>query len=159
LDTRLLAEIKSYLVMLQAEGNLLLLDEIVRFTRSFGGKYATFTIEKYIAKVNTIGSTAPHHRDSGFSIAMPPNAVCDYMRRVGGMKAVLVQGSSLKLAPVVLGLGTPGQAHTEWRGLKHWVLKENDSVVYNWGKKRTFEDLMNIDGKGKWEVVFQIAFG
>ncbi len=157
LNTRLLAEIKSYLVMLQAEGNQLLLNEIVRFTQSFGGPYRNFSIDAYIAKVNSIGTSPVNERDSGFSIAMPPNGVADYLRRVGGMKVVLVSGSSMSLNNVILGLGDKTKAGGEWKGLRHWVFKKNNSEIYNWGRKETHAQLMGHNAN--WQVVFQVAYG
>lgn len=51
-DTRVAAEIKTFLKMLQAEGNAKLLSDIEAFTRSFGGKRAGFTIAGYIQKID-----------------------------------------------------------------------------------------------------------
>ncbi len=59
LSTRLLAEIKTYLVILQSENKNALLNEIQRFTRTFGGVFTAFTIQAYIEKVNSISTTAP----------------------------------------------------------------------------------------------------
>jgi hypothetical protein len=153
LNTRLLAEIKSYLVILQSENHTLLLDEIRRFTRSFGGVYSNFDIQTYIERVNGIGKNLANvSRD--FSIAMPPNAVADYLRRIGGLKAVLVGGPKPELNNVILGLGDKTKSD-EWKGLRHWVYKKNDSEIYNWGAKETLSELMAHDPN--WRIVYQVA--
>lgn len=155
LNTRLLAEIKSYLVMLQSENNNLLLDEIARFTRSFGGVYASFTIQAYINKISSIGSNIANV-GKDFSIAMPPNGVADFLRRIGGVKAVLVGGSCPELNDAILGLGDK-TVSDQWKGLRHWVYKKGDSEIYNWGKKETRAQLLAHDAN--WQIVFQIAMG
>ena len=153
LNTRLLAEIKTYLVILQSENYNLLLNEIRRFTRSFGGVYSTFDIQTYIEKINNIGENIANVSQD-FSIAMPPNAVADYLRRIGGLKAVLVSGSKPELNNVILGLGDKTRSD-EWNGLRHWVYKKGNSEIYNWGVKETLVELMKHDSN--WRIVYQIA--
>lgn len=155
LDTRLLAEIKSYLVILQSENNSLLLNEITRFTRTFGGAYSAFDIQKYIDMVNSIGKDIANV-GKDFSIAMPPNAVADYLRRVCGVKAVLVGGTGPNLNNVILGLGDKTKSD-EWNGLNHWVYKANDSEVYNYGRSLPLATVLQSDTN--WHIVYQVAIG
>ncbi len=154
LKTRLLAEIKSYLVILQSENQSLLLDEITKFTRAFKG-FEKFTIQGYINNVNGIALSDPKLNDSQFSIAMPPSAVCDYLRRVGGLRNVqLIDQSAAKFDNVILGLGDGDQRRIRWKGLGHWVYKKSNAVIYNWGKQENLAQLMAHNSK--WKIVYQI---
>jgi hypothetical protein len=158
LNTRLLAEIKSYLMILMGEDNYPLLGEIERFTRSFGGVFSCFSIEKFIDKINQISSYAPYVYDSGFSIAMPPNALVDYLQRNCEMKnAHIIACRHSGVSNVILGLGDPAKAGNEWKGLVHWVYKKSDSEIYNYGKRVTFKQLFeNSSGAGQRQVVYEI---
>ena len=85
--TKVLAEIKTYLMMLKADGNMGLLNEIQTFTRSFGKvgscDYGSFTIDDYILRINKAPgrSEAEITGDGYYAIGMPPNAVVDYLRQ------------------------------------------------------------------------------
>lgn len=156
LSTRLLAEIKSYLVILKAEGEMSLLNEIERFTQSFQG-FEGFTVDNYIAKVNTIGGlTEQQIKDKDFSIAMPPNAALDYLKRIGEKKNSRIEtgGGVSYPSNVILGLCDPGKASNDWKGLVHWVYKKSTSEIYNWGQKVSQEELMN---QGNWQIGYQIV--
>lgn len=158
LSTRLLAEIKTYLVILKSENQILLLNEIKRFTKSFAG-FAGFTIDKYIAKVNTIATTAPNLADKDFSIAMPANAVLDYLKRIGEKKSARIVASNRVLYPnnVILGLCDTRKASNEWKGLGHWVYKKSASEIYNWGEKESETELMSHNSN--WVIGYQILVG
>ena len=80
--TMVLAEIKSYLRMLQADEKTGLLSEIESFTKSFGGIHASFTIDSYIERINQVVKTGADAKDAKYSIAMPPQAVTDYLQRM-----------------------------------------------------------------------------
>src|SRR5215472_16554911 len=73
---KVLAEIKTYLMMLKGAGELTLLHDITAFTASFSG-YKNFTIDNYIKYINnSVGRTEKQIiADSKYSIAMPPQAV------------------------------------------------------------------------------------
>ncbi len=158
LNTRLLAEIKTYLVILISENKSGLINEIERFTQSFGGSYSNFKIKTYIEKINSISSSPPNLNDKGFSIAMPPNAVVDYLKRVGSLdKALIVKGPKPVLDNVILGLGDKTKSGGEWEGLGHWVYKKNNSEIYNWGKKETLAELKAHNKN--WQIVYQIILG
>jgi hypothetical protein len=158
LNTRLLAEIKSYLVILQGEDNYLLLGEIERFTRSFGGVFSSFSIDKYIAKINQISSNAPYAYDRGYSIAMPPNALVDYLQHNCEMvNAHKIACRNSTTNNVILGLGDPAKAGNEWKGLVHWVYKKSDSEIYNHGEKVTIGALLgNRVGDPHQQVIYEI---
>ena len=84
--TRLLAEIKTYLVTLQSE-NSPLLKEIVKFTSSFDG-YKGFKIENYIKAVNAVVTKGTGAAD--FSIALPGIVMMDYLQRQWGRESRLI---------------------------------------------------------------------
>jgi hypothetical protein len=159
LNTRLPAEIKTYLMMLKAENKIALLNEIRDFTRSFGAKYAAFTIDGYIAKINQIavnpnlvvGFSAM--RKHNLSIAMPPNAVLAYLKMVHDMKnARIVEPATLKGNNVILGLGT-GDKTKPYNGLRHYVYMENNMTVYNYGKVGSLASQLQAKN---YKVLFEI---
>lgn len=153
-DTRLLAEIKTYLVILQSEDKNILLNEIQKFTRTFGGIYSGFTIQGYINKVNTIAVSPPLRTDKGFSIAMPPNAVVDYLKRICDVKnPTLVQCNSTTNNNVILGIGDKRKVN-EWKGLGHWVYKKSNLEIYNWGQKETLTELLAHNPN--WQIIYEI---
>jgi len=151
LGTRLLAEVKTYLVILQSKNENSLLKEITRFTKLWN---AAFTIESYIAKINTIASTPPKQYDKGLTLAMPPSAVLDYLKRIGDKKNARIEiNSKVSFDNVVLGLCDPNLSN-EWNGLRHWVYKKSNSEIYNYGNKIKWGQLPS-DRK----VVYQIIIG
>lgn len=83
-ETRMLAEIKTFLRMLQADNRADLLNKIEMFTRSFGGKWAAFEIDKYIERINASVKVTNPANLGDFSIAMPP-------RGAGGLSATDVR--------------------------------------------------------------------
>lgn len=160
LNTRVLASIVTYLRLLKRENNKQYLSEITSFTQCFPGS-ETFSIDKYIEKIEEVADAPTKIYDFDFSIAMPPNPVADFVRRTG-MKAVLVRGAKPELkAKVILGLGDKTKLD-KWDGLKHWVFR-NSTTVYNYGEKYGSGDLlakMNELFPGKdWEIVYQLALG
>jgi hypothetical protein len=155
LNTRLLAEIKTYLVILQAENKILLLNEIESFTKSFGGNFSNFTIKKYIEKINSIAASPPNLKDERFSIAMPPNGVVDYLIRICNMKNPLLKECRYSASDnVILGLADSTQTGGGWKGLRHWVYKKNNSEIFNWGKKETLSELLAHDAN--WRILYEI---
>lgn len=150
MKTRLLAEIKTYLRFLQAD-NSPLLQEIQGFTRTFPG-FETFSIVRYIQSIdNAVADITPD-----FSIAMPPKAVVDYLRRMYDMKNARLISAGEKRDNVILGFakGKGIFGFLFGRDLKHWVYKKNDSVVYNWGKVKTLAEVKQEVGLA---IGYQIA--
>ena len=154
LNTRILAEIKSYFVLLQSQKHQVLIDEIEAFTKTFKG-YKDFSLQSYINGVNGIAINAPKRRDKQFSVAMPPSAVTDYLRQMGGMKLVqLIDNPNTKFNNVILGFGDKtANNRARWKGLGHWVYM-NNNILYNWGEKQTLPQLLKI--KPNWHIVYQI---
>ncbi len=153
--TRMLAEIKTYLRLLQADELDGLLQEIQVFTRTFGGVFANFTIDTFIDNINAIVTKtdqqlADLRDDQTWGIAMPPHAVVDYLQRVCDFRgARLVQQIPNE---AILGLCSgPGM----YRGLKHYVYLLG-STVYTWGEQHPNhgQDLFASHG---WQIGWAIA--
>lgn len=144
IDSRFAAEIKTFLRMLQAEGNAKLLADIETFTRSFGGQWQGFTVAGYIQQIDAeaarIGEKAKARIRSDLSIAMPPHGVVAYLRKVAGFpgaKVLTNPGSASFLTAStaneqIVGLRKPGMA--SYNGLAHWIYL-NNGVAYSWGKQ------------------------
>jgi len=156
LKTRILAEIKSYLVLLQSQKHQSLIHDIEEFTSTFAG-FGGFKIQSYINHINDIALNDPDRADKQFSIAMPASAVADYLRQMGELKHVqLIDQSSLNFNNVILGLGDKTDTkRMKWKGLAHWVYM-NNNIIYNWGKKQTLQQLMQLQRDRNWQIVYQI---
>jgi hypothetical protein len=160
LKVRLLAEIKSFLVTLQANGNITMLNGIRDFTRSFapntGHAWAAFTIEEYINRINTAcrGGTV---NGTDFSMAMTPLAVVEYLKLNGGMIGTRLTGTEYIANNVILGVGKLNTSSPH-NGVLHWIYKKSDSEVYNWGERKTLsETLEDVSGAGCPDLVCQIV--
>jgi hypothetical protein len=143
-----LAEIKTYLQMLKAEGATQHLADIKEFTRSFGvvGKvdFGKFTVDDYIAYIN---KTAARYVNAGpemdkeivgdgeFSIALPPLVVADYIARVWGWSASVSDGD--QGGDAIIGVKSSNNWFNRFRlykGLVHYVYRKNGQI-YSWGNK------------------------
>lgn len=160
LKVRLLAEIKSFLVTLQANGNIAMLNGIRDFTRSFapniGHEWATFTIEEYITRIDTAcrGGTV---NGTDFSMAMTPGAVVEYLKLNGGMNGARLTGTEYIANNVILGVGKKNPACPHG-GVLHWIYKKNDAEVYNWGEEKSLADtLADVSGQGCPDLICQIV--
>jgi hypothetical protein len=140
-----LIEIKDYLEMLYAAKEVSLLDEIERFTRSFGMvdgfDFSTFTPRSYILYINASYSKYINRTgdvdmsimgDPKFSIALPPQAVSDYLRRVWKYKSEVHTFNTS--ADGIIGVKpTKGVVNaTMYNGLVHYVYRKN-LRYYSWG--------------------------
>ena len=150
--TRMLAEIKSYLVMLKADGRVDLLSAIQTFTRSFGSTWAAFDIDQYIGRIN---ATVTAGTGDDFSIAMPPEAVVDYLRRMCDFKSARALASNLPDPPeLILGLcSTTMRMHN---GLAHWVYQLNGKI-YSWGDEFLSVNQAAAAAGKTWTVGHKIA--
>jgi len=147
LPTRILAEIKTYLVILRSE-NSLLIQEIENFTRGFGKQWRAFRIETLIQKMNDVTNPTVVDLGRGFDIAMPKNAVIDFLRR-NGKKGTHEIGLNPIETRVILGLGD-----TQNKSLRHWVYKHKADKVYNYGKEQSFAECLK---QGPYTVIHQIS--
>ena len=137
--TKVLAEIKTYLVMLKASGNFSLLNEIQAFTRTFpktttGCDFSNFDIDKYIARINdAVNKTeAEIVKDGYYSIGMPPAGVVDYVTRMWEYKATLSKGDTGGDGII----GVKRDARVMYDGLCHYMYRLNGKI-YSWGNTYT----------------------
>jgi hypothetical protein len=129
--TRLLADIKTFLVMLKADGETALLEEIETFTGTFE---KGFKLEGFIGKINDAVKKLP---ERGFGLAMTPKALLAYFKKNWELDAVLTMGpGGAKKNKVILGL------YDKKGALKHWVYKKSDAETYNWGAKKTMAEVL-----------------
>jgi hypothetical protein len=150
--TRLMAEIKTFLKVLEAQKSPVLKD-IVKLTRSFKG-FEKFTIEDFIDDINKV-TVAPGKQvtlPKDFGIAMTPEAVVKYFDVCWDKKAKLNKGDASGKKGVILGLFDKKDGD-----LQHWVYKEDDKKVYNWGKVKTLEEtLKDCEGFNVIEVFIDV---
>jgi hypothetical protein len=146
-----LYEISDYLKALQAAGSPLLKD-ITAFTRSFGPPYDTFTVEDYIASIDTAseetrqylefasrrlmkGVEAQLKADKLFGIAMPPHAVADYIERMWKWKATVIEFKAGDLSDdAIVGVRkVRNSTMTMYHGLCHYLYR-GKGRYYSWGQ-------------------------
>lgn len=145
--TRVLAEIKTYLVMLKAEGEKTLLDDIQSFCQTFAG-FEAWTIDDYIARVNKAVnmSEADIKKEKMYSIGMPPHAVADYLKRVWAQASdvlVLPQGGDSG-GDGIIGVKRTDLGMKAHDGLCHWMYRTN-GVIHSWG--RAFKSVAEANPK------------
>lgn len=147
-----LYEISDYLKTLQAAQSPLLKD-ITAFTRSFGAPYDKFTVDGYIQAVDTASEdtrqildfgwdsfTVAHEEtlrsDKLFGIAMPPQAVADYIERMWKWRATITEFNPGNLADDAI-VGVRNVKITTARlyhGLCHYLYR-GGGKYYSWGKE------------------------
>ena len=154
IPTRMVAEIKTYLRMLQADGSTQRLAEIEQFTQSFGGVHAAFTIDSYIAKIDDVVDNGADPRDATFGIALPPDAVVDYLQRVCNFPNAKVVDLGANANELILGVYDTNDITAMYNGLQHYVYSL-DGTIYSWGDQ--FTDVQDAMG-ASWDVCYKIAF-
>jgi len=149
--TMLLAEIKSCLVMMKADGKTDLLKEIESFTRTFDG-FKDFTIESYINRINSAVNVDEKtlRADPKFSMAMPPSGVVYYMQNICDLKNTKIIGEKDNVPEAVLGLTTKDADPKIYKGLKHWVY-QSKGTIYSWGQQFSSIEKMGFSGIG-WKL-------
>jgi hypothetical protein len=131
-ETRLLADIKTFLVMLQADDNTALLKEIEVFTGTF---HKGFKLDAFIKRINGVVNDKELLKDE-FTLAMTEKSLLEYLKTNWELKATLTMGAGgAKKNKVILGL-------YEGKALKHWVYKKSDAETYNWGEKKTLAEVL-----------------
>jgi hypothetical protein len=139
--TKVLAEIKTYLMMLKAAGNVTLLNEIETFTKSFGvvGKcdFGTFTIDSYIQRINEAVTKSDDELKGNcyYSIAMPPDAVADYLRRMWeyDSEISIISGGSGGTEDGIIGVNKANGTMKLYDGLCHYMYRLGGKI-YSWGR-------------------------
>ena len=130
IKTRMVAEIKTYLKMLEADGRVDLLNAIQTFTRSFGGAYKDFDLDDYVKEINKVVTDGA---GGNFSIGMPPDALVDYLRRVCDFKSARILTGKLPDPPELI-LGCCRAGMRMYNGLAHYVYQLNGKI-YSWGQE------------------------
>ncbi len=154
-----LAEIKVYLRLLQAE-NSPLLQAITEFTRSFGGDFQKFTVANYIKEIDKAAAQKLDNqaivKDKKFGIAMPPEGVADYLVRVWSKKATVTEGVTNSLTNSgIVGVSKSDYGTKElYHGLKHYLYFKN-GTLYSWGN--TYGTVQQAMGSQAWKVVYVIS--
>lgn len=145
-STRLMAEIKTFLQMMKADGKSEILGQITELTRSFPN-YEKWSVDSYIEKINEL-------KVGNFSIAMPPEATMEYMRTAWEMRPNLA--TNAMSGDAVVGLTRTGGPKNRWKNLAHYVFQSADGRIYSWGEQ--FADLEEVNKKkGKdYSVIYRI---
>lgn len=129
-----LAEIKVYLRILQAEVKTTALKSITDFTRSFGKPYHKFSIESYIAQIDKAVTLTDKQIEANklFGIAMPPQCVADYAKRIWRYESTIAMGDAG--GDGIIGVKSSGHPlMTEYGGLCHYMYRHNNRI-YSWGR-------------------------
>lgn len=147
---RVLAEIKTYLMILKAEGQQRQLKDIEDFTKTFPG-YEKFSIDGYIASINDAVSKTEEaiKKDSKYSIALPPEIVADYLMRIWDCKNVKVDyvlNGSGSTATAIIGVMSTTNPKPLYGGLCHYMFR-HQGFIYSWGEK--FNSLSDVNTKKK----------
>lgn len=139
-----LAEIKTYLRMLQAEGNRTAIDAIEKFCQSFGPPFDVFTVDGYCDHVSASVSLTEQQilDDALFSIGMPPTYVADYLQRMWGYSSKVIEvppgsdngGDAIIGMIVKRGTKDPGGrvVKTLYNRLVHYMYRRK-GLIYSWG--------------------------
>lgn len=159
---RVLAEIKTYLVMLQADGSPLL-KEIRDFTRTFGPPYDTFEVEDYIQHIREAAADGLSRTqvlgDPLFSIALPPKAVADYVQRVWGWKATVSEhavgsGGGDGVIGVSSSATDDNGLPKPYHGLEHYMYRHGGKI-YSWGQ--SFNSVQDAADEGAGGVAWRVC--
>lgn len=133
--TRMLAEIKTFLVTLKAEGPAQMLIDIQEFTRSFGGQFLGFTPDDYIARVDKhVGDGDVQRGDDQWGIGLPPDALVHYLKTITGLpSARLLNNAAPNPGRYIVGVRNVTKMRALYDGLCHYMYVCNGRV-YSWGE-------------------------
>src|SRR6185312_635891 len=164
-----LAEIKTYLRMLQAEGNRAAIQAIEAFSKSFGPPFDTFTVEKYCDHISASVTRRESDilADGLFSIGVPPDTVADYLRRMWGYNSKVIQvppgndtgGDAIIGMTVKPGTVDPGGnvVHTLYNLLVHYMYRRK-GLIYSWGNDPYPSIEAAAAGGAAWAKGWQIGW-
>lgn len=132
--TRLLAEVKSYLVELE-DRNPTLFKEIDRFQTKFGAD----PLKTFIAKVRSMGAQNKGDDPSKYvgehaTVAMTVDGLLDYLNHQCGVKAML--SPKTDHYPAIVGL-INGQ-----KELRHWVYRDGPDSIFNYGETASLQAIL-----------------
>jgi len=138
--TRIIAEMSSYLSMLEADNNKLL-TEVRVFTSTFGDIYniadnKTFIelTQQYARLVDKVLEARKRGEEISldelheFGIAMTPDSVQDYLYRMHNIKSNHVEDSK----NIICGCYAKNDPNKK---LKHWIYVNGQGKVFTWGKE------------------------
>lgn len=134
---RILAEIKTYLVMLKAEDSGLL-NDIRDFTRSFGGVFVTFDIDPYISRIN---------RAAAKKLSRSQILGEEFAHGTGSGDGVI--GVSSSEYDATTGMRKP------YYGLEHYMYRKGGRI-YSWGQ--SFNSVQDASRKGADGVVWRVCY-
>ncbi len=156
IPTKVLAEIKTYLMLLKAAGKQGLLQEIETFTRSFpptaaGTDFSGFSIDKYIELINdAVGKPDEDLMDEELhSIGMPPRTIVDYLDRMWQTKATLSLFETGKDGII----GVKKDNRIMYGGLCHYMYRWKGKI-HTWGTTKGSVKKANP----AYKVILVIAF-
>lgn len=161
--TRVLAEIKTYLNMLMANGEAQHITDINAFCQSFKG-YEGFTVADYVRRISDITSLKQGTDIGDFSIGMPPQTIEHYLRTVCGFRSAIYVRDPLGGLPVtgstrnelIIGVNDSTGAMTMYGGLCHYMYQLNGKI-YSWGKKfSSVAEAGKVGGDENWQVCVEI---
>ena len=126
-------EIKSYLESLKFYGETQLLNDITEFTRCFGDQFKSWSLEKYVNRVlNKSGPGFLPLENAKFSVAMPPHAVIDYLKR----RCSFLHAKQVPLTPMaaesIIGVYSNARPSGMYGNLRHYFYQKN-GTYYSWG--------------------------
>ncbi|ECW0088133.1 TPA: hypothetical protein ACGHF0_003928 [Salmonella enterica subsp. enterica serovar Mississippi] len=124
--TRLSAEIKTFLRIMEANGNKDVLNSIENFTNTFGTQYLFWSEGSYITTINDSINPDGSVKKINYSIAMPPDALMVYIAEMWNGSPRIIYGDTSCPVGTIIGLGDAS-------GLKHYVYKGLDGIIYSWG--------------------------
>jgi hypothetical protein len=151
LEASLGAEMITYLKMTQIERPQLA-EDIITYTRTWGGGYAAITMDSMIQDIKTTvlskSKTGDWDGRGALGCALPPTAVEDYLRHAGMQCKRVLDGSQLSFShsvmrgykDCVVGVGATSQANNGWHGLRHWVYVTKAGVMMNWAEETPLRD-------------------
>ena len=164
-----LAEIKTYLRMLQAEGNQTAIRAIEEFCQSFGPPFDAFTVESYCDRISaSVEYTEQQILENGlFGIGIPPDYVADYLRRMWGYDATVIQvppgsdpgGDAIIGMTVPAGTKFPDRsvAKTLYNRLVHYMYRRK-GLIYSWGEDPYKTIAEAAAGGAPWAKGWQIGW-
>ncbi|WP_172329535.1 hypothetical protein [Mangrovicoccus sp. HB161399] len=147
-DTRIAAEIKTYLMILKAERNERLLGMIQTFCAGYPG-LGGFTMSGYIEKINSIPENVPvgasmADKEISVTIALPPPVLADYLRRVCGFRNATEVAADNGRNELIVGVQKGDPAYTMYGGLCHYIYRLG-GTWYTWGGRAGSLEQLNRD--------------
>lgn len=139
---RLAVEVLEYLRIIEQEKPGLAA-EIVEFSRKLGGTASSLSDLCLTIRTKAFVASKLQRLAQGWEgiiVAMPPDGMLDYLKRVGLNAAEKPSPFSLTAASLgsyrncVVGVGNNDPPY-DYISLKHWVFVNRDGVLLNWGER------------------------